>query len=175
MNRALPILALTLVLAACRMPEPYEPPSRPQPVPPKTVPRTEPPAPTPPEPVPPPPPAPPPATKSYQLGAASAALVAQAQSQANGGNSAAAVATLERALRIEPANPLLWIELGKVHQTEGRYAQSNSMGRKALQLATGDPRTQSSAWRLIAESLRAQNRNAEAAEALKKAEALTIR
>jgi tetratricopeptide (TPR) repeat protein len=86
-----------------------------------------------------------------------------------------AVATLERALRIEPGNPLLWIELGKVHQSEAHYSQADSMGRKALQLATGDPRAQASAWRLIADSLKARNRNPEAAEALKKAEALAIR
>ncbi len=49
------------------------------------------------------------------------------------------------------------------------------MGRKALALATGDPQAQSSAWRLIAESLRLRNRNQDAAEADQKAAALAAR
>ena len=47
--------------------------------------------------------------------------------------------------------------------------------RKALALATGDPQAQTSAWRLIAESLRALNRNDEAAEADRRASALATR
>jgi hypothetical protein len=39
------------------------------------------------------------------------------------------------------------------------------MGRKALALATGDPAAQAAAWRLIADSLRARERNPEALEA----------
>jgi Flp pilus assembly protein TadD len=109
------------------------------------------------------------------LGPASAALVSQAQTQAKGGNGELAVGTLERALRIEPANPLLWLELGNVHQDLGHYPQADSMARKALQLGRGDPRVQSSAWRLIAASLRARNRNPEAAEADIKADAFTPR
>lgn len=77
----------------------------------------------------------------------------------------AAGATLERALRIEPGNPLLWIELGRVQMEEGNAAQADGMGRKALVLASGDPAAQAAAWHLIADSLRARGRNAEALEA----------
>jgi predicted Zn-dependent protease len=175
MKRVISIVMITAVLAACQPRPPYEPPRKPQPVP-----RTQQPPPeTTPTPAEPPPPAQPPPTapptKSYQLGPASAALVAQAQSQAGGGNGALAVGTLERALRIEPDNPLLWIELGKVHQDLGHSSQADSMGRKALTLASGDPRTQAAAWRLIADSLRARNRNPEAAEADRKADTLAAR
>jgi hypothetical protein len=47
------------------------------------------------------------------------------------------------------------------------------MGHKALALATGDAHTQASAWRLIADSLRSRRRNDEAAEADKRANALS--
>jgi hypothetical protein len=47
------------------------------------------------------------------------------------------------------------------------------MGHKALQLATGDPHTQSAAWHLIADSLKARGRNGEAAEAQHRADELT--
>ena len=111
-----------------------------------------------------PPPYAPPA-RQFRLGAPASALVAQSHAQAGSGEYAAAGATLERALRIEPDNPLLWVELGRVQLSEGNAGQAGSMGRKALALATGDPAAQASAWRLIADSLHAQGRTPEALEA----------
>jgi hypothetical protein len=119
------------------------------------------------------PPRPPP--KQFKLSPATAALVAQAHKQETGGDYAPAAATLERALRIEPENPLLWIELGQIRLSEGNAAQADSMGHKALALATGDAQAQASAWRLIADSLRARQRNQEAADADKKAATLSPR
>jgi Flp pilus assembly protein TadD len=92
-----------------------------------------------------------------------------------GGDFGLAAATIERAMRIEPDNPLLWIELGRVRYTAGDYAQADGMGHKALALAGGDAQAQSTAWKLIADALRSERRNAEAAEADKKAEALSPR
>src|SRR5580704_15160237 len=117
--------------------------------------------------------APPP--RQFHLSAASSALVAQAHTQAAGGDYGQAAATLERAQRIEPDNPLLWIELGRVRLGETNPAQANAMGRKALALAVGDPAAQGAAWHLIADSLRAQGRNGEAAEAEQKAQGLSPR
>jgi tetratricopeptide (TPR) repeat protein len=116
-----------------------------------------------------------PGPKQFHLGPAATALVAQSHQQATGGNFAAASATLERAVRIEPENPLLWIELGQVRMQEGNAAQASSMGRKALALATGDVQAQASAWRLIADALRAQGRDPEAADAKRRADALAAR
>lgn len=114
--------------------------------------------------------APPP--RQFHLGPAASALVGQAHQQAVGGDYAQAAATLERALRIEPDNPLVWIELGRIRLAENNPAQADAMGRKALSLATGDPAAQSSAWRLIADSLRARGNNGEAAEADRHAQSL---
>jgi uncharacterized protein HemY len=91
----------------------------------------------------------------------------------SGGDFGLAAATIERAMRIEPDNPLLWIELGRVRYTAGDYSQADSMGRKALALASGDAQAQSSAWHLIADSLRSLGRNAEASDADKHANALS--
>jgi tetratricopeptide (TPR) repeat protein len=137
---------------------PTEPESQPE-VPPETEPS--------------PPPAP--RTREYQLSAATRSLVTQAQNQAASGNFPVAAASIERALRIEPSNPLLWIELGKVRQAEGNFAQAESMGRKALSLAVGDARAQASAWRLVAESLRSRGRVQQAQEAQAAADALSPR
>jgi len=115
------------------------------------------------------------APKQFHLGTASTALVTQAHQQANSGDLAAAAATLERALRIEPDNPLVWIELGRVRLAENNPAQADSIGRKALALATGDASAQSSAWHLIADALRARGDNGGAADAERRAASLAPR
>lgn len=119
------------------------------------------------------PPQPPP--KQFKLSPATNALVQQAHTQAHAGAFVPAAATIERALRIEPENPLLWIELGQIRLSENNPSQANAMGHKALALATGDPRAQASAWRLVAESLRVLGRNEEAADADRKANTLSPR
>jgi Flp pilus assembly protein TadD len=113
-----------------------------------------------------------PPPRQFHLGAAASALVAQAHTQETSGDYGQAAATLERALRIEPENPLVWIELGRVHLGANDAAQADAMGHKALALGTGDPAAQSSAWQLIADSLRALGRNGEAAQADQRAAGL---
>jgi tetratricopeptide (TPR) repeat protein len=124
-------------------------------------------APSPPQ----PPVAPPP--RQFVLGAAAAALIGQAHAQEQSRNFGIAAQTLERALGIEPHNPLVWIELGRENILAGNPAQAYGMGRKALYLATGDAHAQASAWELIAASLRAQGRNDEAYVAEEKAVSLS--
>jgi tetratricopeptide (TPR) repeat protein len=172
------LLAAASLLSACsifRPSQPEPPPTRPGPstAPPTAQPGTAQPEPGTPTPAVPGPPRAPP--KQFKLGPATAALVAQAHKQETGGNYQPAAATIERALRIEPENPLLWIELGQIRLSEGNAAQADGMGHKALALATGDAQAQSSAWRLIADSLRARQRNQEAADADKKAATLSPR
>jgi tetratricopeptide (TPR) repeat protein len=114
-----------------------------------------------------------PQQQAFTLGAAAGALVGDAHAQEQSRNFGLAAETLERALSIEPHNPLVWIELGRENILAGNPAQAYGMGRKALYLASGDPRAQSAAWRLIAASLRAQGRNDEAYVAEEKAVALS--
>lgn len=170
------VLLAGLVLGACAVPSPYRTPPQPAPVPPQQQP---PPAPTqpesPPAPVEEPQTPPQPVVREPTLGAASRALVSQAQTQLATRNFAVAASSIERALRIEPDNPLLWIELGKVRQAEGNYVQAENMGRKAVSMSVNAPRAQSAAWRLIAESYRARGKNNEAREAQARAEGVTSR
>jgi len=107
----------------------------------------------------PPPPVP---TREYQLGAAARALVSQAHSQIARGDLPSASATVDRALRIEPSNPLLWIERGRIRLAENDPHQAESCGRKALALATGDKSARMQAGHLIADALRAAHKNQEA-------------
>ena len=119
----------------------------------------------------PPPSAPPP--RQFVLGAAATALVGEAHQEEQSRNFGIAAETLERALSIEPHNPLVWIELGRENILAGNPAQAYGMGRKALYLATGDARAQASSWELIAAALRAQGRNDEAYVAEEKAVSLS--
>lgn len=174
-------LALGGVLAGCALLNPPQPATRgnaagyPQPRQ-----RVEPPAGPAPQPAPlqgTPAPAPPgqqaPQQHIFALGAAAGSLVGAAHAQEQSRNFGLAAETLERALSIEPHNPLVWIELGRENILAGTPAQAYGMGRKALYLASGDPHAQSAAWELIAASLRAQGRNDEAYAAEEKAVGLS--
>lgn len=110
----------------------------------------------------PPPPRPPP--RENHLSPATQSLVTQSRTLVAHGDLDAASATLDRALRIEPSNPLLWIELGRLRLAERDAHQAEGCARKALSLASGDQGTQAQAGRLLADALRAEGRNQEARE-----------
>jgi Tfp pilus assembly protein PilF len=167
------MLFVSLVLSACAVPSPYERPAPPPATAPEGTPAETRPGEPPttveePQPL-------PPVVREPTLGAASRALVSQAQTQLATKNYPVAASSIERALRIEPDNPLLWIELGNVRFAEGNYVQAENMGRKAVSMSVNAPRAQSSAWRLIAESYRARGRNSEAQEAQARADSLASR
>jgi predicted Zn-dependent protease len=156
-------LAAALLLSACSLLAPH--PSTSQPPTPQTS-SPQPPGSSPqpsqsPSPSPPSPRAPPPARENH-LSAATRSLVTQARTQVAHGDLPAASSTLDRALRIEPNNPLLWIELGRLRLAENDAHQAEGCGRKALALASGDRSAQAQAGRLLADALRALGRNQEA-------------
>ena len=110
------------------------------------------------------PPAPAPPPRENRLSPATSSLVTQARALVSRGDLDGASSTLDRALRIEPNNPLVWIELGRLRLAENDAHQAEGCGRKALALASGDRSTQAQAGRLLADALRAQRRNQEAIE-----------
>jgi Tfp pilus assembly protein PilF len=116
-----------------------------------------------------------PRTAPATLSPASKALVSQAQTQRKRGDFPGATVSLERALRIEPNNPLLWIELGRLRMDQTNFAQAESMGRKALSMSVGDDGTQSLAWALISDSFKARGQNPQAQEALERSKELAQR
>ena len=110
-----------------------------------------------------PPSSPPPARENH-LSPATRSLVTHARAQVTNGDLPAASSTLDRALRIEPNSPLLWIELGRLRLAESDAHQAEGCARKALVLASGDRDAQAQSGRLLADALRAQQRNQEARE-----------
>jgi cytochrome c-type biogenesis protein CcmH/NrfG len=105
-----------------------------------------------------------PAQRENHLSPATRSLVTQARTLMSHGDFDSASSTLDRALRIEPNNPLLWIERGRLRLAESDAHQAEGCGRKALALASGDQGTQKQAGKLLADALRAQQRNQEAHE-----------
>src|SRR6266404_5566179 len=101
------------LLSACSLLAPHTPSSQPpgSPAPSQSLP----PAPA--------PQVPPPAREN-RLSAATRSLVTQARTQVAHGDLPAASSTLDRALRIEPNNPLLWIELGRLRLAESAAHQA---------------------------------------------------
>jgi len=104
----------------------------------------------------------PPPPRENHLSPATLSLVTQARALASHGDIDGASSTLDRALRIEPNNPLLWIEIGRLRLLDSESHQAEGCARKALALASGDHGAQRQAGRLLADALRAQQRNQEA-------------
>jgi len=103
------------------------------------------------------------------------ALLDQAEHQANAGELESAAASLERAIRIDPRNAVLWYHLATLRLAQGESAQAEQLAVKSNSLASGDPAQQARNWRLIAQSRRAQNNPAGATAADERARELDRR
>jgi hypothetical protein len=154
------VVAIALLLGGCPSPWTRPAPQGNAPAVPQPAAPAAPPAPV----APAPPPRPPQPPRENHLSPATRSLVTQAHTQLAHGDIDGASATLDRALRIEPSNPLLWIELGRVRLVDGNAHQAEVCARKALALASGDPAAQGQAGRVLIDALRAQGRNQEAAQ-----------
>lgn len=115
-----------------------------------------------------------PRTPPATLSPASRALVSQAEAQRKKGDLPGATVSLERALRIEPRNPLLWIEMGRLRMDQRNFVQAENMGRKAMAMAVGDDASQSAAWQLIGDSYKARGQNPQAEAAYERSRQLSV-
>jgi len=80
-----------------------------------------------------------------------AALLEQSRQQSTNGDYDQAVASVERALRIEPRNPWLWLELAQIHRAAGNDRQAEGHARKALSLAGTDRAAEQAARQFLGE------------------------
>lgn len=100
------------------------------------------------------------------------ALLDQAEQQANAGELESAAASLERAIRIDPRNPVLWYHLATVRLSQGESAQAEQLAVKSNSFAAGNRTQQARNWRLIAQARREQNDTGGAAAAEQRAREL---
>jgi predicted negative regulator of RcsB-dependent stress response len=98
------------------------------------------------------------------------ALLNKAQHQSAAGRLDEARASLERALRIEPHNPVLWQELARVRLDQGQYRQAENLAAKSNVLAGTDQYLQAKNWRIIGEARSRRGDLQGAREAFEKAE-----
>ena len=91
----------------------------------------------------------PPARPQSDASGASGALLEQSRAQRAAGSLPAARASLERALRLDPNNPVLWLELGELELQTGNTAQAATLARKAMTLTGRDTRLAARAERLL--------------------------
>src|ERR1700731_2690275 len=123
-------LAAAIPLGACSLLAPHPPPGQPS--------QTQ---------APPQPQSQPQPPRENHLSPATRSLVTQARAQLTNGALPAASSTLDRALRIEPNSPLLWIELARLRLAESDAHQAEGCARKALALASGDRDAQAQSGR----------------------------
>ena len=81
------------------------------------------------------------------------ALLEHAEQQANTGDLESAAASLERALRIDPRNPVLWHHLATVRLAQGQASQAEQLAVKSNSLASGNAAQQALNWQLIASGI----------------------
>ncbi len=79
-----------------------------------------------------------------------AALLIEAKSEFSKGRSEQAAAVLERALRIEPQNPILWHNLAGVRLQQTEWAKAASLAAKSNTLSSKDKWLRIRNWTVIA-------------------------
>ena len=94
-------------------------------------------------------PVPPPAPEVRKESVAVAGLMDSARNDVQAGRLSNAAATLERALRIEPANPRLWQELARVRLEQGQFAQAESTAMRSNSYAGSDAALRAENERII--------------------------
>lgn len=79
-------------------------------------------------------------------------LVEQARAEAAQNKLHSAVASIERAQRLEPRNPWLWQELARLHLAQGDHAQAENLAARSNTWAGSDWALRAANWRLIGEA-----------------------
>lgn len=96
--------------------------------------------------------APAPESRPVSDNSAVVALMDNARADAAAGKPDGAVASLERALRIEPRNPRLWQELARLRLQQGQYQQAEGLAARSNAWAGSDKVLRAENWRLIGEA-----------------------
>ncbi|MCI0668185.1 MAG: tetratricopeptide repeat protein [Methylococcaceae bacterium] len=98
------------------------------------------------------------------------ALLDTAESERQSGRLDSAVATLERAIKIQPRNARLWHEMAALRLEQNQPRLALDLARKSNTLASGDHALKQENWRIIAESKRLLGDPDGAARALEEAD-----
>ena len=97
-------------------------------------------------------------------------LKAKARGQIKSGQPDLAFSTLERALKIDPSDPVVWNMLAEIQLKRGNMEQAEQLARKSNLLAGTDNTLRRRNWRIIAEALQKKGFTREAEAAKRRAE-----
>lgn len=100
------------------------------------------------------------------------ALVDNARAEASAGRLPTATASVERALRIEPRNPVLWQELAMLKLQKGDYQQAETFAARSNSWAGSNKPLLAKNWRIISEARALHGDSEGARAALARAQAL---
>ena len=107
-----------------------------------------------------------------QTSKAALALLGKAREAAQDGNLTVAEAQLERALRIEPQNAVLWHYMAKLRLHQGQLSQAAGLAAKSNSLNRDNVQLQADNWRIIAHARYQKGDKAGAREAQRRADEL---
>lgn len=96
-------------------------------------------------------------------------LLDQAARQRESGDLQAAATSVERAMRIQPGNPWLSLELARIRLEQGNHGQAELLAQRALAQAGGDRGLRSTCWEVTAAAREAAGDSNGAAVALRRA------
>ncbi len=99
------------------------------------------------------------------------ALLENARSDTGSGDLRTAQSRLERALRIAPRDPEVYIQLADVQRRQGQFLQAEQVALKGISIASGQDSALRRLWTLIAEIRNEGGNSAGAAEARQRAAA----
>ncbi|MGH8551063.1 MAG: tetratricopeptide repeat protein [Methylococcales bacterium] len=91
-------------------------------------------------------------TPAVQSPPAVIALLDAAASERQSGRLDSAVATVERAIKIQPRNARLWHEMAALRLEQNQPGLALDLARKSNSLASGDRALKQENWRIIAEA-----------------------
>lgn len=91
------------------------------------------------------------------------ALLQQTQRAVNEGNLDEAIAYVERAIRMNPRDPELWLRLAELQLSADHPASAAQVARKAIALAGSETEVQRKAWLVVADASERQGDAEEAA------------
>ena len=97
-----------------------------------------------------------------------AALISDAERHAQSGKTDKAVASLERAIRIEPNNPLLWHRFAEIRLQEKNWQQAIALARRSNALSVDNAALTAANWGVIARAYEGMGNLEKAKEARKK-------
>jgi predicted Zn-dependent protease len=83
-----------------------------------------------------------------------ATLLAKAESDLQAGHLERSAASLERAIRISPKNPMVWHRLAEVHLKQSNLRQAEAMAFKSNSLIDRETPLARDNWQIIAEARR---------------------